>query len=181
MYLFIFSIMFLSKEYKKRIIDMYVTQLKKINMSEKTIGFFIRAFHVNLPVYFFIFMLYGTKLQNVFILGFLLCAFVSFVLFDGCILSKIENRIDEEDITIVDPMLEIIKIEKTNRNRMIISFIIAFIYILFAAMVFHFRFGFTLSTDDFIKEYEGVICVIHRIFSKISEFIIRNKPDEVQH
>ena len=43
--------MLVSKEYKKQIVNYYVSLFKKLNLSDKTFGFFLRAFHVNLPIY----------------------------------------------------------------------------------------------------------------------------------
>ena len=132
---------FVSKEYRKDLVNWYITQLRKLNLSDKTIGFFMRAYHVNIPIYFIIFMVYGSKFLCMSILLFLLCALVSFVVFDVCILSKIESMIDDEDITVVDPLLEIFYFEKTNENRMFISFIIAGLYLTLAFFIFFVRFG----------------------------------------
>ena len=132
---------FVSKEYRKDLVNWYITQLKKLNLSDKTIGFFMRAYHVNIPIYFIIFMVYGSKYVCIAILLFLLGALVSFVVFDGCILSKIESMIDDEDITVVDPLLEIFYFDKTNENRMFISFIIAGLYLSLAFFIYFIRFG----------------------------------------
>ena len=132
---------FVSKEYRKELVQWYISQLKKLNLSDKTIGFFMRAYHVNIPIYFIIFMVYGSKILNICLLVFLIGATISFIAFDGCILSKIESIIDNEDITVVDPLLEIFYMEKTNDNRMFISIIIAFLYLSLAFSIFFVRFG----------------------------------------
>lgn len=129
-----------SKEYRTQVVRGVVIQLKKIGLSEKTIGFFMRAFHVNVPIYFFIIMIYGSFIMNVALLIFLLCALVSFIAFDGCILSRIENELDNEDITVVDPLLEIAGYEKTHKNRIQISYVIAGLYLMSAGVLFWYRF-----------------------------------------
>ena len=48
-----------SKEYRNEIIKGVIDQLKKLGLSEKTIGFFMRAYHVNVPIYFFIIMIFN--------------------------------------------------------------------------------------------------------------------------
>ena len=71
-----------TKDSKKKIIDSMVSNVKNINflnLSDKNLGFFIRAFHVNLPFYLTIFMLYGTKVQNIIILVFLLSKSDNFI------------------------------------------------------------------------------------------------------
>ena len=129
-----------SKEYRSNVVKGVVTQLKKLGLSEKTIGFFMRAYHVNCPIYFFLIMVYGSYIMNIALLLFLLCALASFIAFDGCILSRIENELDQEDITVVDPMLEMAGYETTNYNRIRISYIIAGFYLFFAFSLFWFRF-----------------------------------------
>jgi hypothetical protein len=129
-----------SKEYRNELIKNIINQLKKLGLSEKTIGFFIRAYHVNVPIYFFIIMIYGSFYVNVALISFLLCALASFVAFDGCILSRIENELDQDDITVVDPMLELAGIERTNKNRMQISYLIAGLYLVTTFLIFWVRF-----------------------------------------
>jgi hypothetical protein len=134
---------FVSKEYRKEFVKACINNLKKLNLSEKTIGFFMRAYHVNMPIYFFIVMIYGSRIMNTVLLVFLLCALVSFFAFDGCILSKIESEIDAEDITVVDPLLEIFHLNVDNENRMFISIIVAGLYLSLAFSIYFIRFGIT--------------------------------------
>lgn len=168
----------MSKEYKNKIIDAYVSLLKSFNffkLSDKNLGFFIRAFHVNLPFYFVILMVYGSKVQNIILLFFLMLAFICFILFNGCILSKIENKIDGEDITIIDPFLDSLSMEKTSKNRMIISFIIVFFYLLFAVLTFSYRFGFNISIQDFTNEFNNNIELFKNIFIFLTSFFTSKK------
>ena len=62
---------FITKEYKFQLVDWYINQLKKLNLSDKTIGFFMRAYHVNLPIYFVLIMLFASQLYNICLLIFL--------------------------------------------------------------------------------------------------------------
>ena len=103
----------------------------------------MRAYHVNVPIYFFIIMTYGSFVMNVGLIAFLLCALASFIAFDGCILSRIESELDDEDITVVDPLLEMSGIEKTHKNRIQVSYVIAGLYLVMTFLVFWFRFYFT--------------------------------------
>jgi hypothetical protein len=132
-----------SKEYRNEIVQSVISKLKLLGLSEKTIGFFMRAYHVNVPIYFFIIMMYGSFVMNVCLIAFLLCALASFIAFDGCILSRIESELDDEDITVVDPLLELSGIEKTHKNRIQISYVIAGLYLVMTFLVFWFRFYFT--------------------------------------
>lgn len=129
-----------SKEYRNEVIQFCIQQLKRIGLSEKTIGFFMRAYHVNVPFYFFIAMIYGSYIVNVGLLVFLIGALISFIVFDGCILSRIESALDNEDITVVDPALEILGLEVNNKNRLYVSYVIAGLYLVMAFFIFWFRF-----------------------------------------
>jgi hypothetical protein len=163
-----------TKDYKKKIVENMVSNVKTanfFNLSDKNLGFFLRAFHVNLPFYLTIFMLYGSKVQNIIILVFLFLAAVSFILFKGCLLSKMENSLDGEDITIIDPFLDFLNMEKTTKNRMTVSILIGFIYISFALMVFHFRFGFAVSINDFIEEYNDILKLLKKLYMYFTSFI----------
>jgi hypothetical protein len=70
----------------------------------------------------------------------LLALFASFVAFDGCILSRIETAIDNDDITVIDPIIEIAGYEKTHSVRMRVSYVIAVVYFMFAVLMFWIRF-----------------------------------------
>ena len=129
-----------SKEYRNEIVRSVIFQLKKLGLSEKTIGFFMRAYHVNVPIYFFIIMIYGSFVMNVALVIFLLCALASFIAFDGCILSRIESELDHDDITVVDPLLEIVGFEKTHKTRINISYVIAGLYLFMTFFIFWVRF-----------------------------------------
>ena len=137
-----------SKEYRNEVVQSVISKLKLLGLSEKTIGFFMRAYHVNVPIYFFIIMMYGSFIMNVCLIAFLLCALASFIAFDGCILSRIESELDDEDITVVDPLLELSGIEKTHKNRIQVSYVIAGLYLVMTFLVFWFRFYFKDTVVD---------------------------------
>ncbi len=130
----------LSKEYKMEMIKSFKTQLKNMGLSDKSVGFFIRAFHVNCPGYFIVIMLYCSKIANIILLIFLAGALYSFIVCDGCFLSMLENSLDKEDITIIDPLLEICDLEVNTKNRIDVSIIIAMFYIALSLMIFMVRF-----------------------------------------
>ena len=136
--------MFISKELKKQIkkqvIEYYKNLFKNVNLEPATLGFLIRAFHVNLPIYILIFLIYGSKLYAKFLIFSLFISLFFFILFDGCLMSMVEYSIDGVNITIMDPFLEAYKMEKTTKNRVKISLIIGPLYILLSLMIYYFRF-----------------------------------------
>ena len=144
-----------SKEYRNEVVQYCIQQLKRLGLSEKTIGFFVRAYHVNVPIYFFIAMIYGSYAVNVALLIFLVGALISFIVFDGCILTRIESTLDDEDITVVDPTLEILGLEVNNRNRVKVSYVIAALYMGMALLIFCFRFMGRGTTFPFDPSFIG--------------------------
>jgi hypothetical protein len=128
------------KDYRDSVIRWYIGLLRNLNLSDKTIGFFVRAMHVHTPIYLIIAMWHGSQMWCVLILLGLFVGFAYFILFDGCVLSKLEQTLDHEDITIVDPFLEIANVEKTNKNRMRLSLFFGSGYTLFMLLIFKGRF-----------------------------------------
>ena len=132
---------FFSHDYRTSVIEWHVEQLRSFNLSDKTIGFYLRSLHVHTPVYLIIAMVHTDS--YLFAGSILIClgiAFTFFVLFDGCVLSKIEQTLDDQDITIVDPFLEMLGIEKTKTARMRISLVFAVGYVILMVGIFYWRF-----------------------------------------
>ena len=143
--------MFFSKDYRKSVIKWYIDFFRQLNLSDKTIGFFMRAMHVHTPIYLIIMMVYGNYWGCIMILIGLAFGFAYFIMFDGCVLSKLEQTLDQEDITIVDPYLEMANIEKTNKNRMSISLFFASGYTLFMLLIFKWRFHTVADPNSFVQ------------------------------
>jgi len=137
-----------SKEYRNEAVQWCISKLRKSGLSDKNIGFFMRAYHVNAPIYFIIIMIHGSFITNVILLLFLLMALVSFIAFDGCILSRIEGLLDDEDITVVDPTLELLGYEANHKNRIKISYVIAGLYLFMAFFIFWHRFYYSTQTQS---------------------------------
>ena len=135
------NIMQVSKEDQSQIVDWFVTQLKKLNLSDKTIGCHMRAYHIHLPVYTSLVILFASQLYNMILLVMLFMAFISFFIFNGCILTKIENKLDNINNTMMDPFLEIGKYELTTKNRMYVSTIAGSFYLFLACFIYYIRFG----------------------------------------
>ena len=132
--------MFISKENKKQFYNWAVKILKKINIEDKSLGFAIKAIHFNIPTYLVLFMVYGSKNLNIFIIFYSLSVLGLFYLFDGCFLTKIEKEIDGDDLTIIDPLLEICNIDKTGENRFKSSIYLFFTYFSIILCIFYLRF-----------------------------------------
>lgn len=108
----------LSKEQKIKIIDYLESLCNKTRFSNKTLGILLRGLHTVTPI-----NLLGGLLFCSFNIATLCCISLSlvivlFILFDGCFLSMLEKRLcKDDDYTIVDPFLELFKMENTKENR----------------------------------------------------------------
>lgn len=95
-------------------------------------------------------MLFAPKIITKITLLFLFLSLITFAFFKGCFLSLIEKQLDGIDITIMDPFLEMNKLKKTNKNRMIISFIIGPLYISFCLTIYLLRFIFFKGYEKYL-------------------------------
>jgi len=149
--------MLISKENKKNFYNWSVKLLKKLNIEDKSLGFVIKAFHFNIPAFLMLFMVYGSKTLNILIIFYLLSILALFYLFDGCFLTKIEKKIDGEDLTIIDPFLEFCNIDKTHEKRFQISIYIFFTYFSIILFVFYLRFYSSYESTNFFDNYFDLI------------------------
>ena len=131
-----------SNDYRADVIKWQLRLLRSLGLSDKTIGFFVRAAHVHAPIYIVIYITYIANIWGAIAsIVALLFGFVYFILFNGCVLSKLEQLLDSEDITIVDPFLELAHFPKTNKNRMNISLVFGSGYVVFCALIAYHRFA----------------------------------------
>jgi hypothetical protein len=129
------------RDFKTWVIDWNVGILRKFGMSDKTIGFLLRTFHSVMPLMATLIMIFGSQLYALLTVIGLIGAFISFFIFNGCLISLVEHRLDNIDITIIDPLIEICKYEVTQQNRMMVSKWAACIYLTFAVAIYYIRFG----------------------------------------
>lgn len=128
------------RELRKKVIYYNMLFLELTGIDKKTLGFLIRAYHVNLPIYIILFLVMGPKWFVELNILFLFLSLITFALFEGCFMSMIEQKLDGEDITIMDPFVEMVGLPKNNKSRMAISFIIGPLYIVMALSIYFIRF-----------------------------------------
>jgi len=130
----------LNREQKKNIVDFMEKMCESTGISKKTLGCTIRSYHVSMPFFFFIFLFYGSKEILILIIFGLFGALTMFYLSNGCLLTMLENRLCGDDFTIADPFIEYYGMELNSKNRVIISYYIAIIYIIIFLSIFYYRF-----------------------------------------
>ena len=138
---------FISKVKRNEIVEKMKTYLQSGKLSDKSLGIMMRTFHISTPVSYLILSLLAPRYVVNIVAALLLVIFLMFIVFGGCILSMVENKICNDDFTIADPFLELLEMEKTSKNRFNISLTIFTIYNIIIAIIYYVRF--TLKIELF--------------------------------
>jgi hypothetical protein len=94
-----------------------------------------------MPVFTTLVLLFGTQLFALLTVGVLIIALICFWIFKGCILSSIEYKLDNIDITLMDPLVEILGYEINPENRLTVAKWTSAFYMIFAILLYYIRFG----------------------------------------
>ena len=112
----------------------------ELTLSNKTIGNLIRSTHGSLPIIFLTLISCGSFKTVIITNIIVIILLVSFIVFKGCILSKLEKKLCKEDFVITDPLFEIMEIEINNENRFKTLYYIGIPYILMINFIIYYRF-----------------------------------------
>lgn len=130
----------ISKEKRNKIVEHYKNKWESGKFTKKSLGIMMRSFHMSTPIFFILIALFAPK-RVVWIVIFLLIVILfMFFIFDGCILSMIENKVCEDDFTIADPYLEALEWEKNSKNRFNVTLIVGLIYYTLVGIIYYVRF-----------------------------------------
>jgi hypothetical protein len=129
------------KKLKNILIENIDTTLSKLPLSRLSLGILIRSIHICSPLIFFLLLLFSNNkiLCNIVII-FIILAIVLFLLFNGCFISSLENRIIGDDFNVIDPFLEIFNIQINFKNRLKMSYLIGVSYFFIILYIFIYRF-----------------------------------------
>ena len=130
----------ISKEKRTKIVEHFKNKWESGKLSKKSLGIIMRSFHMSTPIFFILISLFAPK-KVVWVVFFLLLVILfMFFIFDGCILSMIENKVCNDDFTIADPYLEALEWEKNTKNRFNVTLIVGLIYYIIIGIVYYVRF-----------------------------------------
>ena len=108
---------------------------KLSGLSDKSIGIMIRSYHFAMPLLLMLAVLIPDRLiANLAVILFLAIVFM-FFLFNGCIISSLENKFCKDDFNIVDPLLEFTRQPINDSSRMVISYFILIINFSYAETI----------------------------------------------
>ena len=129
------------KEFKTWLIDLAVYILKKSNMSDKTLGYTLRIGHSISPILSTLVIIFGPQIYALMTILGLYVAYIGFWIFSGCILHSIEYKLDNLDITLMDPLIELCRMEITPTTRLSVAQIVAPVYLISISILYYIRFG----------------------------------------
>jgi len=130
----------ISKEKRNKIVEHYKNKWESGKFTKKSLGIMMRSFHMSTPIFFLLIALFAPK-RVVWVAIFLLIVILfMYFIFDGCILSMIENKVCEDDFTIADPYLEALEWEKNSKNRFNVTLIVGLIYYIIVGIIYYVRF-----------------------------------------
>jgi len=131
---------FISKEKRNQIVDKIKILFQSGKLSDKSLGIMMRTFHISTPVSYLILSVLAPRYVVNIVAALLLVIFLMFIVFGGCILSMVENKICNDDFTIADPFLELLEMEKNSKNRFNISLTIFTIFNIIIGIIYYIRF-----------------------------------------
>jgi len=129
-----------SYKLKRYVTDVLITILSLSNISKKNIGTWIRAFHLNAPIYLLLSTLYASKWIAKLCLVIICGIILTFSILRGCWLSMLENHFCGDDVNIVDATIEAVYAEVNKRTRMIATIVVGGSYTVLLFAIYYFRF-----------------------------------------
>ena len=141
-----------TKHIGRNYINHFINALDIFNnnrLSKKSIGEMIRAIHFTAPINILALLCISPNYLCNIIMLCMLFLLISFIIFDGCVLNIIEQYYCEDTFTIIDPSLELLQINKTNKNRFLVSIPIAILYLTITIIIYDYRFIFQKIQKDY--------------------------------
>jgi hypothetical protein len=135
------------KEQQKEYVDKAEAFLRKSGFSDKTIHNLLIGFHLFIIILSFVVFLFGSKPWFYLIVFLNISVYLSFLIFNSCILSKLECRFSDNDFNIIDPILVLIKKEQNEENRKKYTKI-SFVFLSLSILIsYYIRFGRSKTPD----------------------------------
>jgi len=135
------------KEQQKEYVDKAEAFLRKSGFSDKTIHNLLIGFHLFIIILSFVVFLFGSKPWFYLIVFLNISVYLSFLIFNSCILSKLERRFSDTDFNMIDPILVLIKKEQNKENRKKYTKISFMILSLSILIPYYIRFGRSKTPD----------------------------------
>ena len=92
---------------RNKFIDYIEMLCRKTHLSDKNLGTWIRAIHINLPAYLMFGIIFTPQWLATICFITVIVIFLAFIYLKGCWLSLLEKRICNDDINVMDAPLEL--------------------------------------------------------------------------
>jgi hypothetical protein len=130
----------ISKEKRNKIVEYFKNKWESGKISKKSLGIIMRSFHMSAPIFFILIASFAQKKVVWIVIFLLLVIFLMFFIFNGCILSMIENKVCDDDFTVADPFLELLEWEKNSKNRFNVTLLVGVFYYIVVGIIYYIRF-----------------------------------------
>ena len=111
-----------------------------IPISNKLLCLIIRSVHFSLPIIIFTVVMCASKFLALLFIIFSFIIVLMYVLFGGCILTILEQRLCKENYTVVDPFIKLFGLEINSKNRKSFTLCIMLPLLVIIVLIFYFRF-----------------------------------------
>lgn len=137
------------KKQTPKIIKKIGSALKKSSVSKKNLAMLLNAIHLGLPWILLGLVLLGPRWLALFSLGFLVLCLISLMILGGSWLTMLTQEITEDDHNIIDPFVEILRMEPNDSNRTKVYWMVGLWFIVVIGAIFYVRF---ISENNIIKK-----------------------------
>ena len=132
--------MYLSKDTKTKAIDYLELMCTHTGISNHSLGIILRSYHYSAPLIMIIFVIMGNKMLATITITYYLFLVLCWILFNGCFLSMLENRLCDDNFNIVDPLLEFSSMQINYESRKLVSHYVGFCYTILIFGIYLLRF-----------------------------------------
>ena len=128
------------KNKKPTMIKKMAKMFKKSSVSKKNILMLLNAFHLGLPWALLIFVLLGPRWLALISIALIILSLLSCLLMQGSWLTMLTREISGTQDNVVDPYIEILRMEPNESNRKKMIWVMGFWYIIIIGGIFYVRF-----------------------------------------
>jgi hypothetical protein len=137
------------KKKTPKIIKKLGAALKNSSVSKKNLEMLLNAIHLGLPWILLGLVLLGPRWLALLSLGFLGICLLSLMILGGSWLTMLTQEITEDDHNIIDPFVEILRMEPNESNRTKVYWMIGLWFIVVIGAIFYVRF---ISENNIVKK-----------------------------
>ena len=132
--------MLISKINRDNCIKFLENICNNIPISNKLLCLIIRSVHFSLPIIIFTVVMCASKFLALLFIIFSFIIVLMYVLFGGCILTILEQRLCKENYTVVDPFIKLFGLEINSKNRKSFTLCTMLPLLVIILLIFYLRF-----------------------------------------